>query len=70
MATVSADPPLSRATVYSRTVQRASEVLGGGEPLAKHLRVSRTQLAHWIDGRGQPPMDVVLAAVDVVLRTV
>jgi len=70
MATVSSGPPPSRATVYSRTLQRASEVLGGVEPLARHLRVSPTQLAHWIDARGQPPMDVFLAAVDVVLRTV
>ena len=70
MATESAGPPTLRATVYSRTLQRASEVLGGVEPLAKHLRVSPTQLAHWIDGRGQPPTEVFLAAVDVVLRTV
>jgi DNA-binding transcriptional regulator YdaS (Cro superfamily) len=70
MATVSSGPPPSRATVYSRTLLRASDVLGGVEPLAQHLRVSPTQLAQWIDGRGQPPTDVFLAAVDVVLRTV
>jgi DNA-binding transcriptional regulator YdaS (Cro superfamily) len=70
MATECAGAPPARATVYSRTLQRACEILGGVEPLAQHLRVSPTQLAHWIDGRGQPPMEVFLAAVDIVLRTV
>ena len=70
MAAESAGPPPSRATVYSRTLQRASEVLGGVEPLARHLGVSPAQLAHWIDGRGQPPTDVFLAAVDVVLKRI
>ena len=59
--------PPSRATVYSRTLQRACEVLGGVNPLAAHLRVAPDDVARWIDARAQPPLDVFLAAVDVVL---
>jgi hypothetical protein len=62
-----AGPPPSRATVYSRTLQRACEIVGGLEPLARQLRVAPGDLACWIDGRARPPMDVFLAAVDVVL---
>jgi hypothetical protein len=42
-------------------------VLGGIEPLAVHLGVAAGDLACWIDARGDPPLDVFLAAVDVVL---
>lgn len=59
--------PPSRATVYSRTLQRACEVLGGLQPLAEQLRVAPADLAHWIDARGQPPLEIFLKAVDIVL---
>lgn len=59
--------PASRATVYSRTLQRACEILGGIRPLAAHLRVDPDALTRWIDARGEPPREVFLAAVDVVL---
>ena len=67
IATECGGAPPSRATVYSRTLQRACEVLGGLDALARHLRVAPADLARWIDARGQPPLDVFLAAVDVVL---
>ena len=60
-------PPPSRATVYSRTLQRACEILGGPQPLAQQLRVKPGDLVRWIDGQTLPPMDVFLAAVDLVL---
>jgi len=59
--------PASRATVYSRTLRRACEILGGIRALATHLRVDPGDLARWIDARGEPPLEVFLAAVDVVL---
>ena len=59
--------PPSRATVYSRTLQRACEVLGGIHALATHLRAAPADVAAWVDARGQPPLEVFLAAVDVVL---
>jgi hypothetical protein len=67
IATDCGGAPASRATVYSRTLQRACEVLGGLQPLAAHLGVAAADLARWIDARGEPPLHVFLAAVDVVL---
>jgi hypothetical protein len=67
IATDCGGAPASRATVYSRTLQRACEILGGIHPLAAHLRVEPAALARWIDARGEPPLEVFLAAVDVVL---
>ncbi|MGH8518064.1 MAG: hypothetical protein ACREUE_11450 [Panacagrimonas sp.] len=67
IATDCGGAPASRATVYSRTLQRACEVLGGVQPLAAHLRVPADDLARWIDAQGEPPLEVFLAAVDVVL---
>lgn len=67
IATDCGGAPPSRATVYSRTLQRACEVLGGIHPLAAHLRVAPGDLARWIDARGEPPLEVFLKAVDVVL---
>jgi hypothetical protein len=67
IATDCGGAPVSRATVYSRTLQRACEVLGGVRPLATHLRVDPGDLARWIDARGEPPLEVFLAAVDVVV---
>jgi len=62
-------PPLSasRVTVFARTLHRACEVLGGLEPTSRHLGVSTASLTRWIGGVEQPPLDVFLAAVDVVL---
>jgi hypothetical protein len=62
-------PPLSksRVTVYARTLHRACELLGGLDALSRHLNVSAPMLARWISGLEQPPLDVFLAAVDIVL---
>jgi hypothetical protein len=59
--------PSSRATVHSRALQRACEVRGGLHELAHHLRVSPVELSSWIEARAQPPLEVFLAAVDIVL---
>ena len=62
-------PPASssRGTVYSRTLQRACEVLGGPEKLAQQLRLPASKLAPWLNGSEEPPLEVFLAAVDIVL---
>lgn len=67
MAAACGGAPPSRANVYSRTLQRACEILGGPKALAEHLKVKQPDLARWIDAQALPPMDVFLAAVDVVL---
>jgi hypothetical protein len=62
-------PPLSksRVTVYARTVHRACEVLGGLDALSRHLGVPAATIARWIGGVEEPPVEVFLAAVDIVL---
>jgi len=62
-------PPLSksRVTVYSRTLHRACEVLGSLDALSRQLNVPAPTLARWIGGLEQPPLDVFLKAVDIVL---
>lgn len=62
-------PPLStaRVTVYARTLHRACELLGGLDALSKELGVPAASLTRWIGGIETPPMEVFLAAVDIVL---
>ena len=65
-------PPLpkAKATVYARTLHRACEVLGGVDPASRHLEVAPAALRRWIDGAEQPPLEVFLKAVEVVLLAV
>ena len=62
-------PPLSgtRVTVYARTLHRACELLGGLDALSAELGVPPASLGRWIGGLEKPPMEVFLAAVDIVL---
>ncbi len=62
-------PPLpkSRVSVYQRTLHRACEVLGGLDATSRQLGVPPASLTRWIGGAEQPPLDVFLKAVDVVL---
>jgi hypothetical protein len=57
----------SRSTVFSRTLHRACEILGGVQPLAAHLKCVAEDLKRWMEGHEETPLDVFLAAVDVVL---
>ena len=68
-STPSECPALSatRITVYARTLHRACEVLGGIEALSRHLDVPIPALTRWIGGVEDPPLNVFLKAVDVVL---
>lgn len=59
--------PPSRSTVFARTLHRACQVLGGMAQLAVHLRVLEDDLHRWMEAIEEPPLEVFLAAVDVVL---
>ena len=59
--------PASRSTVFARTLHRACEILGGHDELAAHLQVAAAEMRLWMEGHDEPPLDVFLAAVDVVL---
>jgi hypothetical protein len=50
------------------TLQRAAEVLGGAEPLARRLRVSPSRLALWMCDVEHAPIQIFLQAVDVVME--
>jgi DNA-binding transcriptional regulator YdaS (Cro superfamily) len=53
-------------TVYARVLARAAEYVGGEEQLALRLKVTPSYVALWIRGVANPPIDVFLAAVDIV----
>ena len=55
------------ASVYARTLQKAAELLGSRQKLARHLRVPLVELEKWIAGTALPPTGSVLKAVDVVI---
>jgi len=53
-------------TVYTRTLARAAEIVGGEEELARILRVVPRRLSLWVRGVVAPPGDVFLIAADIV----
>ena len=53
-------------TVYVRTLQRAAELVGGEEALARRLKVTPSHLALWLHGIVSPPCDYFLKAADIV----
>jgi hypothetical protein len=59
--------PPSRSTVFARTLHRACQILGGAQQLAEHLKVPAEDLQRWMEGHEEPPLELFLAAVDVVL---
>ena len=52
--------------VYSRTLQRAARILGGTDVLCRRLKVETAVLEGWIAGRGTPPTEIFLRAVDII----
>lgn len=58
----------SVAEYYARTLRQAAEVAGGEDALAAALNVPPEALRRWLQGAESPPMEVHLAALDVVTR--
>jgi hypothetical protein len=54
-------------SVYSRTLQKASELTGGHAKLCRELRVPLADLEKWIADKAVPPIGVFLRAVDLIL---
>ena len=52
--------------VYSRTLQRAARIAGGTEALCRRLKVEPALLESWMGGRGAPPTEAFLRAVDII----
>lgn len=55
------------ASVYSRAIQKAADLLGGRDRLAKVLLVPLAELEKWIADKAKPPREVFLRVVDIVL---
>ena len=59
--------PPAQVTVYTKVLHRACQIAGGVEHLAARLRVPVPTLFRWLDGEAEPPTQVFLKAVDIVL---
>jgi hypothetical protein len=55
------------ASVYSRALSRAAELLGSREKLAKVLQIPAAEIDKWIADEGKPPREVFLRIVDLIL---
>jgi len=55
------------ASIYSRTLQRAAELVGGRAALCRLLQVPAADLQKWIEDKAATPRSVFLRAVDVIL---
>jgi hypothetical protein len=55
------------ATVFSRVLRKAAELIGSREKLCRHLRVPSADLDLWIAGKAEPPTATFLKAVDLVI---
>ena len=55
------------ASIYSRTLQKAVELIGGRAKLCRHLHVPAADLQSWIEDKSIPPIGVFLKVVDLVL---
>ena len=60
------DCPMA-SSVYSRTLQKAAELLGGRKKLARVLRIPMTDLEAWIADEAKPPLNVFLRVVDLII---
>ena len=58
----------SVAEYYVRTLRQAAELAGGEAELAARLEVPPEALRRWLEGAESPPMEVHLAALDVVTK--
>lgn len=54
-------------SVYSRAVLRACQLLGGPEQVAVRVGVSRLLIQAFLKGSVQPPQDVFLKLVDILM---
>ena len=55
------------AGVHRRALQRALELAGGAEPLARQLGVAPSAVRFWLNASSPLPGDIFLKVVDLVL---
>lgn len=59
--------PEAQRSTYARTLHRACVIIGGMAGLASHLGIAEADLQRWVQGAEEPPFEVFVAAVEVVL---
>jgi hypothetical protein len=59
--------PEAQRSTYARALHRACAIIGGVPGLADHLGVAEADLLRWLQAADEPPFDVFLAAVEVIL---
>lgn len=57
----------SATSIYSRALQRAAELLGGRDRLAKYLEADPSDVQKWISGEARPPQAIFLRVVDFII---
>jgi hypothetical protein len=55
------------ASVISRTLQKAAELMGGRAKLCRYLHVPAAELNRWIADEAEPPTGIFLRVVDLIL---
>jgi len=55
------------ATIHKRALQRAVEMTGGADALARQLQVPSTAVRFWLSGSSPLPDDIFLKLVDLLL---
>jgi transcriptional regulator with XRE-family HTH domain len=55
-------------TVYTRTVRRAIDDVGGIEQLASLLKVSAAEIESWLSGKSSPSNALFLKMLDIVAK--
>ena len=58
---------MAAASVYSRALKKAAELVGGREQLAKVLQVPTAEIDRWIADQRKPPREIFLRIVDLIL---
>ena len=55
-----------KSNAYTRTLQFASDTVGGRDRLSGLLGVTPQQLGHWMAGAELPPFEIYSSALDIV----
>jgi hypothetical protein len=58
-----------RSNVYTQTLHRACELVGGISKLANYLAVTPVSLSRWMEGEEAPPPRIFFACVDIIFSS-
>ena len=61
------DAHVTAASIYSRALLKAAELVGGRAELARMLQVPAPDIDRWIADESKAPREVFLRVVDIIL---